>query len=252
MHSGFRKCFGGIGLALAFLIVFRPVFAADTGEAPSRDAFKKPVQVRQQSPNSEEIDSTGEIEKAEEDETAAIFLKPYVQKITFNGSVELNFDYVDVSDVADNDSGSSTEVFISSVELVPRVFFNRWAKAKMVLTAEDIGNKNENKNIVLDEAFITLKCPWAPLYFKGGKTVLPFGVFEERLIGGTLTEELYQITDIGAALGAVFGQGAWDLSATLYKGENIIDNLEDFGAHDYRTGRSRSNAVDSYTCISGG
>jgi two-component system OmpR family response regulator len=46
--------------------------------------------------------------------------------------------------------------------------------------------------IVLDEAILTLKCPSPPLYLHGGKSAMPFGAFEDHLISGTLTEDLYE------------------------------------------------------------
>lgn len=52
-----------------------------------------------------------------------------------------------------------------------------------------------------DKISITLKAPWVPLYHIGGKTVMPFGVFEDHLIEGTLTEDLYEIDELGATIG---------------------------------------------------
>jgi predicted porin len=125
------------------------------------------------------------------------------------------------------------------------VFFNKWVKSKIVVTADDVGKEGGDDNIKLDEAIFTMKCPLVPLYFTGGKTVLPFGVFEDHLIVGTLMEELYEVDTVGATLGFTPDFYGLDLSITVYRGEDIIENLEDFGTHD-RGGREEGDDVSSF------
>jgi hypothetical protein len=126
----------------------------------------------------------------EETEGTRILSRLPVEKVTLGGFIDLDYDYYDVSDVSDKDSGSTSDLGLGSVDLELRVFFNKWVKSKIVLTAEDVGKEGGEDKIKLDEAIFTMKCPWVPLYFTGGKTVLPFGVFEDHLIVGTLMEDL--------------------------------------------------------------
>ncbi|MGW8303477.1 MAG: hypothetical protein ACWGNO_15475, partial [Desulfobacterales bacterium] len=138
-----------------------------------------------------------ETEEKEEEEERPGTLNPIIQKIfgekvRLNGLVELNYEYLDVDDIGDENSGSSSDFFMSTAELALRVFFNEWSKTKIVVTAEDVGQQGEDGKIRLDEAIATLKSLHVPLYLIGGKTVMPFGVFEDHLIEGTLAEDLYE------------------------------------------------------------
>ena len=131
-----------------------------------------------------------ELEEEEPSEGSPILSRWPVEKITLGGYIDLDYDYYEVSDVSDKDSGSSSDLGLGSVELELRVFFNKWVKSKIVVAVDDVGKKDGEEKIKIDEAIFTMKCPSVPLYFTGGYTVLPFGVFEDRLITGLITEDL--------------------------------------------------------------
>jgi hypothetical protein len=160
--------------------------------------------------------------------------------------VELNYDYADVSDTANENSDSTSDLYLGSVELAFRVFFNKLAQAKIQIEAEDVGLQDGSGDIRLDEAFVTLKSPRIPLYFIGGKKTLPFGVFENRMISDTIAEDLYEIDEVGATLGFAPDVYGLDISFTVYEGQNIIENLEDFGTHEFSTGRIEEEDVNSF------
>jgi len=192
------------------------------------------------------LEKIEEIEKEEEIEETPSILKSFIQKATLNGFIELNYDYVDVSDIEDKDSGSSSDLYLSSVDIALRIFFNEWAKAKTVVNIQDVGKKDGKAKISLDEAIVTVECPWIPLYFVGGKTALPFGVFEDHMISGTLTEDLYEIDDFGATLGFAPEFYGLDMSVTVYKGQDIIENLNDFGTYEFSPDREKENDINSF------
>jgi hypothetical protein len=169
-----------------------------------------------------------------------------VEKVTLAGFIDLDNDYYEVSDVSDKESGGRTDVGLGSVDLELRVFFNKWAKAKFTLAADDVGKQEEKTKIKVDEAFFTLKCPWVPLYFKGGYTTLPFGVFEDRLITGTIIEDLYEIERVGATLGFDPDFYGLDISFTVYAGQDIIKNLGNFNIDGYRVDREKKDDVSSF------
>jgi hypothetical protein len=187
-----------------------------------------------------------ETEEEEETEGTQIFSRLPVEKVTLGGFIDLDYDYYDRSDVSDKDSGSTSDLGLGSVELELRVFFNKWVKSKIVVTADDVNKKDGDDNIKLDEAIFTMKCPWVPLYFTGGKTVLPFGVFEDHLIVGTLMEELYEVDTVGATLGFTPDFYGLDISITVYEGEEIIENLNDFETHEFRSNRQEGDDVSSF------
>jgi len=192
-----------------------------------------------------------EIEEKEEEEERAGTLNPIIQeifgeKVRLNGGVEFNYEYLDVDDIGDENSGSSSDFFISTAELALRVFFNEWSKTKIVVTAEDVGKQGENGKIRLDEAIATLKSLHVPLYLIGGKTVMPFGVFEDHLIEGTLAEDLYEIDEWGATIGYNPDFYGLDISFSVYRNPQVMRNLEDFDTHDFSTTPKNEDKFRSY------
>jgi hypothetical protein len=187
-----------------------------------------------------------ELEEEERAEGTPILSRWPVEKITLGGFIDLDYDYYEVSDVSDKDSGSSSDLGLGSVDLELRVFFNEWVKAKFVLAAEDVGKKDGEEKIKVDEAFFTMTCPYIPMYFVGGYRVLPFGVFEDRLITGLITEDLYEIEEVGATLGFAPDFYGLDISLTVYGGQDIIENLEDVGTHEFSPDRKEDDDVSSF------
>ena len=192
-----------------------------------------------------------EIEKEDQEGERKGVLNPFIQKIfsekvQLNGVVELNYEYLDVNDIGDENSGSSSDFFMSTAELALRVFFNEWSKAKIVAAAEDVGKQGENGKVRLDEAIATLKGLQVPVYLIGGKTVMPFGVFEDHLIEGTLTEDLYEIDDWGATLGFNPDLYGLDVSFSVYRDAQVIENLQNEDTHDFRAGRQKEDRFRSF------
>ena len=66
------------------------------------------------------------------------------------------------------------------------------------------------------------------------------------MITGPITEDLYEIVETGATLGIIPDRYPLDLSFTVYEGQDIIANLEDFGPHEFSDGRQKENGIDSY------
>ena len=197
----------------------------------------------------EEQSQTQEIEEIEEEESPKeiqILSTLPVEKVTLAGFIDLDYDYYEVSDVSDKESGGRTDVGLGSVDLELRVFFNKWAKAKFTLAADDVGKQESKTKIKVDDAFFTLTCPWVPLYFKGGYTTLPFGVFEDPLIIGTIIEDLYEIERVGATLGFAPDFYGLNVSFTVYAGQDIIRNLGNFGIDGYSVDREKKNEVNSF------
>jgi hypothetical protein len=206
-----------------------------------RSAETELEEQEQQPVETEEAD-----DEDEETEGTVILSRLPVEKITLGGFIDLDFDYYDRSDVSDKNSDSTSDLGLGSVDLELRVFFNEWVKAKIVLAADDVGKEDGDENIKLDEAIMTLECPRVPLYFVGGKTVLPFGVFEDRLIIAPITEDLYEVDTVGATLGLTPDFYGLDISITVYEGQEIIENLEDFGAHEFTPDRQEEDDVNSF------
>jgi hypothetical protein len=223
-------------LLVVLVLVLWPFYPAQAqnGEA-DRD-------VKQQLKKIDEIE-----DEEKEDEELSIFQQIFGEKVQLNGFMELNYEYLDVKDIDDDNSGSSSDLFLSSVALALRVFFNEWSKAKIVVDLEDVGKNDGDEKVRLDEAIITLDFVRVPLYFIGGKTVMPFGVFEDHLIDGTLTEDLYEIDELGATVGFNPDFYGLDISFSLYEDPQVIENLQNFDTHDFREGRQKEDKFRSYT-----
>lgn len=235
MSKVINKSHGWLVLAVVLVLVLGPMYTAKAEDHDLKQQLKK----------------IEEIEEKEEEEEKESRLNQNMQqifgeKVRLNGVVELSYEYLDVKDIDDEDSGSSSDFFLSTAELALSVFFNEWSKSKVVVAAEDIGQKGEDGKIRLDEAIVTLKSLRMPLYFIGGKTVMPFGVFEDHLIEGTLTEDLYEIDEWGATLGFNPDFYGLEISFSVYKAPQVIENLQNFDTHDFRSGRQKEDKFRSY------
>ena len=188
------------------------------------------------------------IEEIEEKEgrLTPIIQQIFGEKVRLNGVVETNYEYLDAKDIDDENSGSSSDLFISSAALALRVFFNEWSKARIIGEAEDVGRDGGSGTLRLDEAIGTLQIPQTPFYFIGGKTVMPFGVFEDRLIEGPLTEDVYEIDEWGATAGIAPEFYGLDISFSVYRNPQVIGNLKDFDTHDFRPERQKEDKFRSY------
>ena len=135
---------------------------------------------------------------------------------------------------------------MSTAELGLRVFFNSWSKAKIVAAAEDVGKQGDDGKVLLNEAIVTLKSPQAPLYLVAGKTVMPFGVFEDHLIEGTLAEDLYEIDQWGATVGFNPDFYGLDISFSVYRKPQVVENLQNFDTHEFRPERQKEDQFKSF------
>lgn len=221
------------------VFIFLPVHsAAAENNEPDRETKQR-------------LEEIEEIEEKEKEGERRGTLNPIVQdifdeKVWLNGTVELNYEYLDTKDIDNENSGSSNDFFISTAELALGVIFNEWSKAKVVVAAEDVNKNGDDEKVGLDEAIATLKSLQVPLYFIGGKTVMPFGFFEDHLIEGTLAEDLYEIQEWGATLGYNPDFYGLDVSFSVYRNAQIADQLNDFDTHEFRPGRQREDKFRSY------
>lgn len=245
MHSMHGKIYMGFMSRIAFVqkaipvvkgvlclifILFCPVLAFVA--LPDSEALSSPIKGDgEQTTQSEPVESDGI-----NGETG----------ITINGGIELNYDYLDPNDIGDPGLGDSSNFFMGTAELIFKAFVNEWIKAKYTVAFEDYGKKGEGGRVHTDNAILTLENPGMPLYLVIGKTDMPFGVFENHLIGGTLAEDLYEIDQWGAIFGFRSDIYQLDMSLSVYRNPQIIKNLEDFETHEFRPDRPESGKFESY------
>jgi hypothetical protein len=167
-------------------------------------------------------------------------------EIRLNGFAEFNAEYLDIADLEDPQREDSSDLFIGSLELAAQVLFNDWSKLKLVVAAEDFGRNGEEGRIIMSEVIVTLEAPWYPLYLVAGRTQMPFGIYENHLIEGTLTEEVYEIDDVGVIIGFAPDLFGLDLAVALYETPVIIDNLEEFDVFEKREERPEDDGFAAY------
>jgi len=176
----------------------------------------------------------------------------WTDNITLNGTVELDYEYADDSDVADNTVNDSTsDLKIGTVELGLGIEFHEAVTGSVVLKAENIGDSDSttSDDVFVDEAIITLQKEGFPLYFVGGKRTQPFGYFNSNLINDPITQDLYEISKAGATIGWTPGVLNMDISLTAYRGEVLADRAEEAGigfTRDKSGSYTASNDVSSY------
>jgi hypothetical protein len=185
-------------------------------------------------------------EAAEVETPAGLEFTLLGRSIRLNGLAEFTAEYLDLDDLEDPHREDSSDVFISTLELALRMEFNDWSKAKVAVSAEDIGKNGEEGRVIMNEAAVTLEAPWLPLYLIAGQTQMPFGEFEDHLIEGTLTEEIYEIDDLGLILGFQPDLYGLDLSVAVYQDPMIVDNLTDVDLHEDAEDRSDDARFASY------
>ena len=161
-------------------------------------------------------------------------------------AAEVVVHYTDLQDESDRTSGDQWDLYIGTLEVQMEMNPAPWLKGHVTAAFDDIGKKDENAEASISEATMTIQYPDVPVYFVGGKRTQPFGVFEDRLISGTITEDLYEIERTGATLAFSVDPIALDVSLTLYDGQEVIANLEDVGAHEFSPNRRRDRGYKSY------
>ena len=146
------------------------------------------------------------------------------EKLTLSGTIELDYSYADDSDIGDNTVNDSTsDLDIGTVELGLEAAFHEYVTGNFILKGEALDTDNDR--VFWDEATITIQKEGFPFYFVGGKRGQPFGMFESHLINDPITQDCYEIAKAGVTVG--YTTNYLDISATIYKGEELMAHLND-------------------------
>ncbi len=147
-------------------------------------------------------------------------------RLTFSGAIELDYSHADDSNTGDNTVNDSTsDLDIGTVELGLEVAFHEYVTGNFILKGEALDTDDDR--VFWDEATITIQKEGFPIYFVGGKRGQPFGMFESHLINDPITQDCYEIAKTGVTIGYTTESLGLDLSATIYKGEELMGHLEE-------------------------
>ena len=168
--------------------------------------------------------------------------------LSFSGAIELDYSYSDDSDIGDNTVNDSTsDLDIGTVELGLEVAFHEYVTGNFLLKGEALDSDNDR--VFWDEVTISIQKEGLPFYFVGGKRGQPFGMFESHLINDPITQDCYEVAKTGATLGYTAEYLGVDISATIYKGEELMTHLNDaeYGfERDNSPVYKETDDVDSY------
>lgn len=182
-----------------------------------------------------------------ESPSGSVVIGKISDRITLSGAIELDYSYAEDGDLSDNTiNQSSSDLDIGAVELGLEADLHEYVSANLLLKGEALDSDDK---IFWDEVFFTIQKQDFPVYFVGGKRAQPFGMFESLFINDPITCDLYEVAKTGATFGATFEPFGIDISATLYKGETLIDRVSDAGygfTRDNTPGYTAKDDVNSY------
>lgn len=141
-------------------------------------------------------------------------------------------------DVGNRHSGSDSELFLRRAWVGLDARPLDFVTARLVLSTEWFGadttdqGQRADSEVTLEEATIKLRSDDFPLYGIVGFRTQPFGVFFPRLVTDPMTQDAYEVKQVGATVGLKAKKWDVDLSATVYRGETQMDHFFASGLFD--------------------
>ena len=143
--------------------------------------------------------------------------------IEITGLIEVEAGYADPYE-----GDSETDAVVATVELGIAAQVHDWVSGEILLLFEEDENDD---NIDVDLATLTIAPPDGPWSITGGRMYLPFGVFETSMISDPLTLDLGETRETALMFG-IEGGNLYG-SAFIYNGDNSEDDdnrIDNFGA----------------------
>ena len=218
---------------LLLIVLFMPTTNAMAGEGALLKTLLK-----------KGIITESEYQEALKKEGESLAVPDWMERVTLTGTIEGDFTWTEHGDVADKNSDPTSDLIIGTVELGTEVAFTDWLNGFVLFKAENLG-KDDETDVTVDEATMTMQKEDAPLYLVFGKRAQPFGVYENHLITDPMTQDAYETSRAGITIGYT-GPMDLDLSATIYKGEEQMDHLADAGLFDITRAGDAGDDVNSY------
>lgn len=142
--------------------------------------------------------------------------------VNFSGTIEVEAGWSE-----DFEGVSESSIDLATAEFAFEAGLTDWALGVMAIEWD-----GDEDKLTVDEAFINLGGTEVfPVYFKGGRYVVPFGVYDGNTITDPLTSEAFETKEDAVTVGSAFGPITVD--AFIYNGETNEGggdaNIEQFG-----------------------
>lgn len=143
----------------------------------------------------------------------------WVDRVEIGGVVEVEASHTS------SDGDDESDVVTPTVELSVAAQLNDWVAAEMTLLYEEDTDNNGDLNV--DTAFITIADPNGDWFVNGGILFVPFGVFDTNMISDPLTLDLGETSDSAIQAGMVFGP----VTGSIYSFQGDRDaKIQNYGA----------------------
>jgi hypothetical protein len=147
-------------------------------------------------------------------------------------------------DMKDKKRGFTSDLFLRRAELGFEAKLVDFLQARLVLTSEWLGTQKTDHgqtadaSLTVDEATLAIRSEKFPLFYGVlGKRTQPFGAFFSHLVTDPMSQDAYEVKQIGATLGFRHqgtDRASWgkDFSLTLYRGEDQLNHFFESGLFD--------------------
>jgi hypothetical protein len=148
----------------------------------------------------------------------------WFSRVEVSGLVEVEASYVDP------DSGNSeSDIVLATTEIGISAQVNDWVAADVVFLYEE-----DETDLEVDVATITLADPNAPWFVVAGQQYLPFGSFETHMVSDPLTLEIGEIREtalVGGIDAGGFNGGVYVFNGDLADGDERIETYGAFAGY---------------------
>ena len=145
--------------------------------------------------------------------------KNWFRKVEVGGLVE-----IEASHVSSDSGPDSSDLIVSTMELGVITQVNDWVGAEVLLLYEEETDNNGDLNV--DTAVITLADPDGVWFLKAGQNTLPFGVYPTYMISDPITLELGETNDTALEVG--LEHAGVNASVFVFQGDHN-DRADNFG-----------------------
>lgn len=139
--------------------------------------------------------------------------------VEFTGAIEVEANYVST-----DKEDSSSDIIVPTAELGVAVQLNEWVNGTLVALYEE--NSNNDGELNIDTALISIANPNADWYVNAGQYTLPFGTYNSNMLSDPVTLEMGETADTALEFG--FNWNEFNASVYTFQGDHS-ETINNFG-----------------------